>query len=150
EKRVNDPSVKASIGGIGEQAQGFQKQLLIADKAIKHSLSVHQQIIEQISAAPAPSSGWIYLGKVTEEKNKWAPGSPKTVSAFNPLLASGAPLVITDDVYLRADGPSASRSSAPILGVLKAGQQVQASEVDYSHAKSGGWFIWAKVQRLST
>jgi hypothetical protein len=148
EKKVNDPSLKASIGGIGEQAQAFQKQLMVADKAIKHSLSAQQQFVEQVSSTSVPDSGWVYLGKVTEEKNKWAPGSPQTVSAVDPLLKPAAVLTITDDAYLRADGPSNSRSSAPILAVLKAGQMVRAVEVDYSHAKGGGWFIWAKVQRI--
>lgn len=148
EKKVTDPAVKASIGGISEQAQTFQKQIVVADKAIKHSLSAQQQLVEQVSTTPVATSGWVYLGKVTEEKNKWAPGSPQTVSAFNPLLLPAALLTITDDVYLRADGPPNSRSSAPILAVLKAGQMVQAVEVDYSHAKTGGWFIWAKVQRV--
>jgi hypothetical protein len=62
-------------------------------------------------------------------------------------LSPGAKLRVVDDTYLREDGPLNARSSAAILGVAKEGDALQVVDVDYSHAKGGGWFVWAKVRR---
>jgi seryl-tRNA synthetase len=149
EKKVKEPALKESLEKIGAEAQASRHELIAADQAVKRSLSTQQQIVEQVSPSTVSSSGWLYLGKVTEDKKEWASGSSQTVSAPTPLLVPGTKLKIRDDVYLRADGPSNARSSAPILAVLKTGEMVEVLELDYSHAKSGGWFIWARVRRTS-
>ena len=147
EQKAKDPSLKASINQLGQQAQTVQGELVAADRAVKRSLGAQQRAVAEITPSSVSTRGWLFLGKVTEDKNKWAPGSPQTVSAYNPLLIPGSTLTITDDAYLRADAVGNARSSAPILGALRPGEVVRALEVDYSHSRTGGWFVWAKVER---
>ena len=147
EKKVTDPTVKAEVKNIGEVAETSRVELTTADRALKRSLATQQQVVAEIASSAVANSGWMFLGRVNEDKTAWSGGSPQTVSPTPAPLSQGAKLTVRDDAYLRADGPSNARSSAAILGVTKVGETVQVVEVDYSHAKGGGWFVWAKVRR---
>jgi hypothetical protein len=147
EKRVTDPSVRSEIRDLGSVAASSRTDLASADQAIKRSLVAQQQIVTQIAPQSVADAGWIYLGKVNEEKTQWAEGAPKTVRAASPAVAKGDRLTVIDDVYLRGDTASSARSSAPVLAVAKVGETVEVVDLDYSHAKGGGWFVWAKVRR---
>ena len=147
EKQVTDPKVRSEIKGLEAVATSSRTELASADQAIKRSLAAQQQIVTQIAPASVADAGWIYLGKVTEDKTAWAAGAPKTVRTPSPTVATGDKLTVVDDVYLRGDTASSSRSSAPVLAVAKVGETVQVLDLDYSHAKGGGWFVWAKVRR---
>lgn len=147
EKRVTDPNVKATVKSIGKAAEASRTELTGADRALKRSLAAQQQIVAQISPSAVADSGWIFLGKATEDKAAWAAGSPQTVNPTTALPSLGTRLTVRDQAYLRADGPSNARSSAPILGVTRVGDTVQVMNLDYSHAKGGGWFVWANVRR---
>ena len=150
EKSVNDPSLKTSLTSIGAAAKVSQGELVIADQALKRSLSAQQEIAEKFAPSSVPGKGWLFLGKVSESKNEWLSGSPSTVATVDAaLITQGTKLTIRDDAYLRADSPSGTHANASILSVAKVGEVVIVHDVDYSHAKGGGWFIWAKVQRES-
>ncbi len=147
EKRVTDTSVQSALKSIGAEAATSRAELATADQAIKRSLAVQQQIVTQVAPAAVADTGWLFLGKVNEEKTAWAPGSPQTVNATDPALPRGTKLVVRDDVYLRGDAPANARASAPVLAVGKVGDTMEVLAVDYSHARGGGWFVWAKVRR---
>ena len=51
-----------------------------------------------------------------------------------------------EETYLRKDNEG-QKSTADILSVVKTGETVEVIDVDYSHARGGGWFLWAKIQR---
>ncbi|MFL5494591.1 MAG: hypothetical protein ACJ8DC_09445 [Gemmatimonadales bacterium] len=147
EKQVTDPAVRATVRNIGEAAQVSRTELTTADRALKRSLATQQQLVAEISPSAVADSGWIFLGKVSDDKKGWASGLPQTVTGASPQPSAGNKLTVRDDVYLRADGPPAARASAPILGVAKVGDNVEVVDTDYSHARGGGWFLWAKVRR---
>lgn len=147
EKKITDPSIKSEVKSIGSVAEASRGELASAGQTIKHSLAVQQQVIAEISPSSVANTGWIFIGKVTEDKAAWATGAPQTVNPTIAPIPSGARLTIRDDVYLHADSSPSARSSAAILGTFKVGDSVEVIDVDYSHAKSGGWFVWAKVRR---
>lgn len=147
EMRVTDPTVRATVKNIADVAETSRTDLAGANSAIRRSLAVQQQIVAKISPAKVAESGWILLGKVTEDKSAWSSGSPQTIGPTTPRPIPGTKLTIRDDVYIRATGPSNTRASAPILGAVKAGDTVEVTDIDYSHAKPWGWFVWAKVKR---
>lgn len=147
ETKVQDPSIKASLGSIGDEARVSQSALSVANQAVKRSLFAQQAIVQQVSPTTVATTGWLFLGKVGADKTTWASGSPDTVESIAPSALKAAPLRIHDDAYLRGDSGSSARSSAPILLVVKAGESVVVDDIDYSHAKDGGWFVWAKVRR---
>jgi len=149
EKQVHDPAVKESINDLAMEARVSQQQLVVADKTIKRSLSTQQAMVEARDTAPATEGGWLYLGRVNENRDAWSPGSPVTVSATSAELRQGSRLTISDDAYWRADSESGKHASAPILSVAKVGTIVSVDEVDYSHARGGGWFVWVKAHRES-
>lgn len=147
EKKVTDPVAKAAVKNIGEVAETSRAELTTADHALKRSLATQQQVVANLDSSAIADSGWMGIGKVNEDKMAWSVGSQQTVSPTTLPISQGAKLTVREDAYLRADGPSNARSSAAILGVAKVGDALQVVEVDYSHAKGGGWFVWAKVRR---
>lgn len=148
DRRAADPSLKRSLRELSQEVQTSQQEAQAANRAVKSSLLAQQRIIEQVAPAALETTGWLYLGKVAEDKSAWAPGHPATVAPTDPSLNPGTRLRIRDDVYLRGEVASGSRSSAPVLGVLRVGETAEVLQVDYSHAKAGGWFAWVKVRRL--
>ena len=146
EKRITDPSVKAEVNTLSQVAEASRVELTTADRAIKRSLAKQQQVVSEIGPSPVADSGWLFLGRVTEDKSAWS-GSPHATGPTSTPPSPGTKLTMRDAGYLRADGPSNVRSSAAILGVAKAGDTFDVVELDYSHARGGGWFVWAKVGR---
>jgi hypothetical protein len=99
------------------------------------------------AAAPGAQSrqGWMYVGHVNEAKSAWQ-DRPTIVQAATPDFKSGDAVTITDDVYLRGDTGGVQHNLAVVVGVLRPGEQVTVLDVDYTHALSGGWFLWLKVK----
>lgn len=149
EKQVNDPDVKESLSDLAVEARASREKLTVADKTIKRSLSAQQAMIQSGEPRAITEGGWIYLGKVDENRNEWAPGSPVTISAPAEVIQRGTRLTITDDAYWRADSEPGKHASAPILSVAKTGTVISIDEVDYSHARGGGWFVWIRAHRES-
>lgn len=147
EKMAKDPALKKSLTSLGADAKESKGELVIADQAVKRSLSTQQDIAAQIAPSSISAKGWLFLGQVGEDKQAWLPGSPVTIASINATAIRGSRLIIRDDTYLRADSAAGSHANAAIVSVVKVGQGVVVDEVDYSHAKGGGWFLWAKVRR---
>jgi len=107
-----------------------------------------QNSVERQSPNAAATEGWIFLGRVDENKQRWliANGRPIAGGEF-PQLTPGQELVLTDGLYLRSEGAPGQRASSPILDVIPAGTKVEVIDIDtQSHALAGGWFVWAKVK----
>ncbi len=147
EKDVTDPIVRESVKKIEKVANESRTKLQAADRSVRHSYAVQQQIVAKVNPAAVTTAGWLYLGKVTEDKKAWTKGSPKHIRTTRPELSSGTTLTLKDDAYLRERGKSKVYARGRILGVAKEGDTMKVIELDYSHARGGGWFVWVKVQR---
>jgi hypothetical protein len=62
-------------------------------------------------------------------------------------VVPGRRLTTAGDVYLRDASQPLEHAQAPVLGVLGRGDTVQIVARDSSSARTGGWFLWAKVRR---
>jgi hypothetical protein len=149
EKQVIDPEVKESLNDLASEARITQATLNVADKTIKRSLSAQQAMAETSESRAITEGGWLYLGKVNESKDEWAPGSPVTIAPTSAALQTGTKVTVTDDAYWRGDSEPGKHASAPILSVAKVGTVISIDEIDYSHARSGGWFVWVRAHRES-
>lgn len=146
-QKTDDPEAKSAIVELDKKVESAQRNAQSANEAVKSSLLTQQQIIQQVSPTAAPkAAGWIYLGKVQEDKTRWISGHPATVAPIEADLKPPTLLKIQYDTYLRGDADSGTRSASTVSGVLKAGEMVEVVEVDYSHMKRGGWAVWAKVR----
>lgn len=118
------------------------------DENLKSSLSRQEQVIKKYKLSPLiiKNIGWIFLGKVNKDQSSWDKDSPETISMVELPIQPGTLLKIKTDTYLRKDS-DVSKSSAEILSVVKAGETVEITEVDFSSVRAGGWFLWAKIIR---
>lgn len=148
EKNVNNPSTKKTLSSLSADAKASLNELLAADKAVKQSLSTQQAIVESVAPSTVADHGWLYLGKVSERKDQWEPGSPVSIAAVAPTIAVGAKLTIRDDTYWRTESSASEHTDAPILSVAKVGTVVDVDAVDYARAKDGGWVMWIKAHRV--
>src|SRR5947207_1733838 len=119
-----------------------------ADNTLKRSLATQQQIVASIAPSSVADTGWIFAGRLTEDKTAWDPADPPTVSPSPLSFSPGTRLTVHDDVYLRADAPTNAHTVGQILGVARAGDQLEVLAQDPSHFRRGGWFVWLKVRRL--
>jgi hypothetical protein len=146
ESRVREPEIKASLVSLGSNARSSQRELAVADKVVKRSLLTQQSIVEAVAPSSVSNRGWLFLGKVNEQKDQWGPSSPTTIAPVEPTLGKGTTLTIRDDTYWRADSQPGQHANAPILSVARVGTHIIVEEVDYSHARGGGWYVWVKAR----
>jgi len=100
---------------------------------------------EQIAPDLLPGSGWVFLGQADASRTSWVAGSPTTIVKVPLDALLGQDVTVRDDVYLRADGNAGARAKSPITSVVTVGSRLRVVELDYSRARSGGFFVWAKV-----
>jgi hypothetical protein len=110
------------------------------DPAFKEAILSAERVAPQI----LPSAGWVFLGRVDREKTAWADGGSSTVTAAWPVRENDV-LTVKDDVYIRALSDSGYHSAAPVTTVAKVGDRLTVVELQYSAARVGGFFVWAKV-----
>jgi hypothetical protein len=147
--RTKDADIKSSIKQLWADVKASQTSAGVADSALKSSLLTQQQIMEQVAPARVEKSGWMFLGKTSQDKKEWAQGSPQTVLPVPADVSTGSTLKVRDDAYLREDAQPEYHASARVLLVVRSGDSVQVTQPpDYSPAKGGGWFVWVKVKRL--
>lgn len=102
--------------------------------------------ISKVTESVVRKSGWIYLGQLNSDGRTWKSHSPKTIKKidFNDLM--GSVVDIIDDVYLREDTGEAWKKHEKVVDVGLVGERFKVVEVYESSAKTGGPFIWARVQ----
>src|SRR5262249_11327572 len=126
EKRVTDPAAKAEVKDIGGIVEVSHTELTKADSALKRNLATQQQIVSQNATSLVDDSGWMFIGKVNEDKTAWSASSPQTVSPTPTLpISAGTTLTVRDNAYFRSDAPSNARASAAILGAVKVGETLE-------------------------
>lgn len=145
EKNAREPALKQSLADLSAEAKNSQSQLAMADKAVKQSLLTQQALVASVAPSAISDRGWLYLGRVSENKDQWAPGSPQTIAPVSLPLQEGVRLSVRDDTYWRADNGGGQHASAPILAVARVGTVVTVEQIDYSHARGGGWFVWVRA-----
>jgi len=136
--RLQDLSTKLSLTAtqldVPERVLGASAKAAAAKAAASDSEPVAES-----------REGWMYVGHVDEAKSAWRE-RPTVVQAATPAFKAGDAVTITDDVYLHADTSGVQRSMAAVVGALRTGEQATVLDVDYTHALSGGWFLWLKVK----
>lgn len=110
------------------------------DEEFKQAILVAERLAPQL----LPTAGWIFLGRVNKEKIQWADGASATTTATWPVAPDDV-LTVKDDVYVRAITNDKWHSKAPVTTVSKIGDKLKVVEIEYSSAKIGGFFVWAKV-----
>ncbi len=146
EQKMKDPRLKSEVKQINDLVTVSQGELNVADRTVKRSLASQQQIVAEIAPTQASIVGWLYVGKVNQDKSNWEQGSPVTVASFTLPFRVDRILNVTDDAYLRAEGSAGVSASASIVGVVKAGAEVRVESYDFSPVPGGGWFVWAQVK----
>jgi hypothetical protein len=99
---------------------------------------------ERVAPQILPTAGWVFLGRVNNSKSQWVDGASSTTTASWPI-AQDSVVTVKDDVYVRAITNDKWHSSAPVATVSKVGDKLKVVELEYSSAKGGGFFVWAKV-----
>lgn len=148
---ANNPSARKEIGPLTDDIAVLKSQASSADQTLKTTLLSQQDILRSAAPQSVESAGWIYAGQVDESKKSWAGVGPKNIaSSSSPEIHPGQTLTVTTDVYLRGSSSTGKwHDQGDVVGVVKQGDQVQVTDVDTSPAKSGGWFVWLRVKRLT-
>lgn len=110
------------------------------DQDFKQAILSAQRVAPQI----LPTAGWVFLGLVDNKKTQWTNNVSSTTNANWPVKPDDI-LTVRDDVYIRAITNDKWHSSAPVTTVSKVGDKLKVVELDFSSAKIGGFYVWAKV-----
>lgn len=139
---------------LGGSIENLEK----ANTTIASSLANQQDVLRSAatatsSAPPAATAlqGWVYLGEADKSHQHWMnPPQPK-VTASSPDLKPGDKIILTDDLFVRADKSSGQTfNQAPILGAVRAGTSATVLEVKPSSALNGGDFLWVKISSTAS
>jgi len=146
--QTTDSETKKELASIQSTIQTTTQKAYNLDDNLRSSLSRQEALINQFdkTANVEKQTGWIFLAKINEAKTEWDVSIPKTILETDLPIESGDLLKISTDTYLRKD-TTGQKSTAEILSVVKKGETVEVIKVDFSHARAGGWFMWAKVFR---
>jgi len=150
EKQTSDPKVKAAVTQLTEQITKTQGQVQRADTSIKETVLTQQTLLAQSNSATgadaSSNTGWLFIGRVDEDRRGWVGGSPVNIAPVSYPLQTGQLLTIAGENYLHADSSTKQHREGKILTVLRGGTQVHVITTDpTSHALAGGWFVWVQV-----
>lgn len=137
QKQVAEKIASVSASSNGETP--VEAKNLPVDPEFKQAVLAAERVAPQV----LPTAGWVFLGRVNNARTQWAENSTITNATW-PISLNDV-LTVKDDVYIRAITEQKWHSSAPVTSVAKVGDQLKVVELDYSPAKAGGQFVWAKV-----
>jgi hypothetical protein len=151
-----DPGIKKLATDASSQASGSIAFLDNANSSLAHSVVTQEKMLQtavpgaQSSPSPPASQGWVYIGRADPAHQSWLnPPKPK-ISAGSPAVTVGQTVTFTDNIFLRADkAQNETYNQAAILGAVRSGTTAIISQLDYSHARKGGDFVWVKVTAQS-
>lgn len=149
-------ATRQAIADASSKIDGTLSSLDKANTTLASSYLTQQSLLQSAGAgttsssepaAGAPLEGWVNVGKSDAAGQAWAtPPQPK-IDAASPYLKSGQTITFTDDLFVRGDKPAGGRfNQGTVLGAVRAGTTAQVLEVEGSHAKKGGEFVWVKVR----
>jgi hypothetical protein len=147
-----DPNIRQQAADASSQAAGSIAFLDNANSSLAHSVVTQEKMLQtavpgaQSSPSPSATQGWVYIGKADPTHQQWMnPPKPK-IATGSPAVAVGQTVTFTDDIFLRADkGPNQTYNQAAIVGAVRSGSTATITELNYSHARKGGDFVWVKV-----
>jgi hypothetical protein len=149
-------ATKQAIADASSKIDGTLSSLDKANTTLASSYLTQQSLLQSVGASttsassPAPTApleGWVNVGRSDAAGQAWAtPPQPK-IDAASPYLKAGQTITFTDDLFVRGDKPTGGRfNQGTVLGAVRAGTTAQVLEVEGSHAKKGGEFVWVKVR----
>jgi hypothetical protein len=144
--KSKDPEVKAVLSNSVNTLNGTLGDVTKADSSLKDTVLTQQNLLAQSGAkgAQAAQDGWVFAGQVDEQKQHWAAGSPKNILPVPWPLQTGQTITVSGLSYLRGDASTESHREASVVSVVKDRTTLQVEKIDFSHAISGGWFVWIK------
>jgi hypothetical protein len=145
--KSKDPQVKSLIAESLVRLNGTLGDVTKADSSLKETVLTQQNLLAQSGTGGASGTqvGWIFVGQVDENKQKWAPESPKNILPVPWPIQVGQTITVSGLSYLRGDSPTESHREASVVSVVKDRTRLEVQNIDYSHAISGGWFVWIKA-----
>jgi len=149
ENCTTSPVVKELVADLNSELSDSKNSMVKRSNLLKSKIVVQQEVIKQRSNTIIPISGWLYVGAISEDKINWESGSPKNIDAQSPLFDEGEILMLKQDAYLRNEGEKLKQSNADIKAVVPSGTKLKFKEIEYSHAKNGGWFGWIRVIEIT-
>lgn len=149
-------ATKQAITAATSKIDGTLSSLDKANTTLASSYLTQQSLLQSAGtgttsslepAAPAPLEGWVNVGRSDAAGQAWAtPPEPK-IDAGSPYLKAGQTITFTNDLFVRGDKPAGGRfNQGTVLGAVRAGTTAQVLEVEGSHARKGGEFVWVKVR----
>jgi hypothetical protein len=147
---TSPPQVRAQLDSMATRLERTQGTTASLERSLRRSIAVQDSFLANVAPSQVAQEGWIFAGRVKPPGTEWDTSSERVVAAPPAQVLPGNQVQLTTDVYLRADSKPLEHANAPILGVLAGGTTVAVIGRDSSHARRGGWFIWAKVQRGTT
>jgi hypothetical protein len=133
---------------FADKIKRLEENINQTEESIKSSLSEQIKIIESTEKIEKSESGWIFLGKVNESKVEWIEKLP-TVEDETPRIQAGEILTLRDTTYLRDEPEGRWHTTGKVISVMQVGEKVKViDELDFSEAKGGGFFAWAKVKKI--
>jgi hypothetical protein len=137
-------SAQQKVSDVASVLETSAAPLRTSEKTLTDTLARAEQAAPQTTQR---AEGWIYLGHVDESKTAWT-AQPLSVQTSTPTFKAGDVVTITDDTYVRADSDTKQRNQAPVVGVVHVGEKVRVSDVAYTRALRGGYFLWLRIARV--
>jgi hypothetical protein len=131
-----------------EKLKSSETSITTADSTLKTTVAQQQSAVQQETSKPTPSTGWLMLGRIDENRQHWVTANIKALPGSSFSVGPGQEVQLSETVYLRAENTPGQRAAGTILNVLQPGTKLKVLQVDTqsSHALAGGYFVWAQVE----
>lgn len=135
---------------ITQQVKKIQKTIDEAKNITSNNLVNQQITLSAIdSSAEIPLDGWIYLGRLNQDKTDWDDGKPNSINQilFKDLKI-GMILKTVKTVNLRSE--AGFKTESKILSAVNSDEELRVDEIKFSTSNSDGTpTCWVKVHRLN-
>ena len=148
-------ATKQAITEATSKIDGTLNSLDKANTTLASSYLTQQSLLQSAGTGTTSSSepaapaleGWVNVGRSDAKGQFWAtPPQPK-IDAGSPYLKAGQTITFTSDLFVRGDKPAGGHfNQGTMLGAVRAGTTAQVLEVEGSHARKGGEFVWVKIR----
>lgn len=139
--------LRARLQQAASRLEASQRNAAAVDSSLRRSIAVQDSVLAKVAPSEVAQEGWIFAGRVNEARTAWDSRSGRSIMGTPSDIQPGNRVVTTGDVYLRDASQPLEHAQAPLLGVVGRGETVDVVARDSSHARTGGWFLWAKVRR---
>jgi hypothetical protein len=139
--------LRAKLRQAASELEASQRNAAAVDSSLRRSIAVQDSVLAEVAPSQVAQEGWIFAGRVNEARTAWDSRSDRSITGKPPDIRPGNRVVTAGDVYLRDASQPLEHAQAPLLGVVGRGETVEVVARDSSHARAGGWFLWAKVRR---